>query len=109
MISEYIIKNNGATVSGQGKIVTLKSGYQVSKRDLGRIAIKDFTEAMAQDIVCYGLKRGEYAGFWVEDGYVYSDISVRIATKKQAISNGKQLNQIAIWDWKKQCNVYCGV
>ena len=107
MLKDYIIKNNGATINKFGKITQLKTGYQVSKRDLGRITIDDFTEQMIQDIISYGLKRGEYAGFWIENGFIYVDISIRIATKKQAIIQGNILSQIAIWDWHNNQNIYC--
>lgn len=107
MLKTYIIKNNGATINAKGQIVTLKSGYQVSKKDLGRIAIADFTEQIINDIISYGLQRGEYAGFWIENGFIYVDISKRVATKKDALQIGRQYSQIAVWDWRKMTNLYC--
>ena len=102
-----IVKNGGATINKNGVAVTLKSGYQVSKRDLGRCFINDFTDKMIDEIVAYGLKRGEYAGFWIENGMVYVDISCRVATKKDALAIGKQNNQISVYDWKNNACVYC--
>lgn len=104
---EFVIKNGGATINKQGAIVTLKTGYQVSKKDIGKILVQDLTEQMINDIICYGLKRGEYVGIWIEDGFAYVDISVRIATKKDALQKGIELNQISIFDWKKTTCIYC--
>lgn len=97
---EIIIANGGATINKKGEFVQLKSGYQVSRRDLGRISVKDFTEKMVNDIISYGLKRGEYAGFWIDDGFVYSDISVRISTKQAAMQQGRDNKQLSILKWK---------
>lgn len=107
MLKDIILKNCGATVNMRGDAVSLKSGYQVSRQNLGRVAVADFTEKMAQDIVAHGLKRGDYAGFWVEDGFVYCDISRRIATKKGALEMGRALGEQAVWNWRKGCNLYC--
>lgn len=104
---QQIIKNNGATIDKNGKMVTLKTGYQVSKQDLGRIAVKDLTKQMIDDVVCYGLKRGEYCGVWIEDGFAYVDISQRISTKQEALRIGKERKQISVWQWNKQQCVYC--
>ena len=107
MLKDFIITNQGATINKKGQIVQLKSGYQVSKKDCLKIKVKNFNDELIQRIIDKGLNRGEYAGFWIDNGYVYADISVRIATKKVAVLMGKELNQIAVWDWRKNQNVYC--
>lgn len=107
MLIDLIIKNNGATINKKGQCVQLKSGYQVSKQDCLKIAVNDLTESVINDILALCVTRGEYAGFWLDNGFVYADISIRIATKKQAISKGIELNQIAVWDWRKNISVLC--
>lgn len=107
MLKDEIIKNGGATINKKGEIVTLKSGYQLSTKNLGRVNVADFTEKMVQDIVAYGLKRGEYAGFWIDDGFVYCDISRRVAVKKVALELGRKLGELAVYDWKKSGCVAC--
>lgn len=107
MLQNYIINNGGATINKKGEIVQLKSGYQVSVRDCLKIPVKQFTAQMIEKILEYGLVRGQYAGFWIENGYVYGDVSVRIATKKQALAKGIERHQIAIWDWKNNASVNC--
>jgi hypothetical protein len=107
MLVEIIIKNNGATINKKGQCVQLKSGYQVSKRDCLKIAVEDLTEQIVEELIATGLNRGEYAGFWLDNGFIYADISVRIATKKQAILQGIALNQIAVWDLRKNISILC--
>ena len=107
MLKDLIIKNGGATIDRYSKPVKFKTGYQVSVTDIGCIAVADFTEQMAQDVVTLISKRGEYAGFWVDDGYVYADLSRRVSTKKDALKLGKELKQRAIWQWGKERSVAC--
>lgn len=102
-----ILANGGATVNKHGEAVTLKTGYQVSKQDEAVIAVADFTQEAVKNIVDTLKQRGDYAGFWVDAGKVYCDISKRHSTKKAALAAGKAYNQISIWDWKKQQAVYC--
>ena len=107
MLSTTILLNNGATLNKKGQFVQLKTGYQVSIRDCLKIPANQFNDKLVIAIIKKGLTRGQYAGFWVENGYVYGDISIRIATKKLAIAKGSELNQIAVWDWCKQVSLYC--
>ena len=107
MLQDYIINNGGATINKKGEIVQLKSGYQVSVRDCLKIPVKQFTVELIYKILSFGLVRGQYAGFWIENGYVYGDVSVRISTKKQALERGNELHQIAVWDWKNNKSVLC--
>ena len=107
MLTTIILQNNGATINKKGEITTLKSGYQLSVRDCLKIPVQKFNDELINKILQYGLVRGQYAGFWIENGYVYGDISIRVATKKLAIAKGQELHQIAVWDWRKSQNVYC--
>jgi hypothetical protein len=107
MSIQEIISNGGATINYKGDAVAMVSGYQVSKKDLGRVAVQDFTQKMIDDVIAYGLKRGEYCGIWVDSGFVYVDISVRIATKQEAMSKGKQLNQLSILRWRDMVCLSC--
>ena len=107
MLTTIILANNGATINKKGQCVQLKSGYQVSVRDCLKIPVDKFNDTLVNKILQFGLVRGQYAGFWIENGYVYGDISIRIATKKQAITQGIERHQVAVWDWRKSQNVYC--
>ena len=94
-----ILQNNGATINNKGKMVTLKSGYQISKQDVLICDAETLTEAMLLDILATGLKRGEYCGVWIDDGKAYVDISIRVATKREALTMGKQLHQLTVLQW----------
>lgn len=107
MLTTIILENNGATINKKGQCVQLKSGYQVSVRDCLKIPVDKFNDTLINKILQFGLVRGQYAGFWIENEYVYGDISIRVATKKVAVAKGKELHQIAVWDWRKSQNVYC--
>jgi hypothetical protein len=107
MSIQEIMQNGGATINYKGVAVAMVSGYQVSKKDLGRVAVADFTTQMIDDVVAYGLKRGEYCGIWVDGGFVYVDISIRIASKSKAMEMGKQLNQLSVLRWKDMVCLAC--
>lgn len=96
-----ILKNGGATINARGEFVQLKTGYQVSVRDLGRVKTSDLTEKMVRDVVEQGLQRGEYCGVWIDGGFAYVDISKRINTKQEAMRLGREKKQLSILDWRK--------
>lgn len=103
-----ILLYGGATVDYYGRSANLKSGYQVSVRDLEVIPVEQFTQDDVQRIRKQANKRGGlYAGFWVNDGKVYCDLSKRIPTKQAALQLGRQLNQISIFNWRKHECIYC--
>ena len=104
---KQILAKGGATVNRQGQAVTLKSGYQVSKQDVAVVAVESFTQKEVEKLVGMLKQRGEYAGFWVDGGKVYCDISHRHSTKQAAIAAGQAYNQISIWSWQKQNAIYC--
>ena len=96
-----ILQNGGATINARGEFVSLKSGYQVSVRDLGRVRTEDLTEDMVKTVIEQGLSRGEYCGVWIDDGFAYVDISKRISTKQEAMRLGREKKQLSILDWRK--------
>lgn len=94
-----ILKNGGATINQRGERVTLKTGYQVSKCDLMVIPVAEMTKAILIEAMTAVTARGEYLGVWVDGGNAYIDVSCRIATKKQAMTRGRELNQLSILRW----------
>lgn len=95
-----IIRNGGATINAKGERVILRSGYQVSERDLLIIAVANFNKSHIINAMSELTTRGQYVGVWVDNGLVYVDISHRISTKKEALRQGKALNQLSILSWK---------
>ena len=95
-----IKRNGGATIDKYGNRVTMKSGYQVSKRDLYIIPVAELNKFIIKEAMKLLENRGEYLGVWIDDGKAYIDISHRIATKKQAMIVGRELNQLTVLRWK---------
>ena len=105
MIKQMLIKNGGLTLNKKGQPIMLKSGYQVSIYDCAKTPLQDFDDNIVKQLADK-INRGEYVGLWIDNGYVYADISKRIATKKDACKKGKELNQLAIFDWKRNESLY---
>jgi hypothetical protein len=95
-----IIRNGGATINKYGERVTMKTGYQVSKCDLLIIPVDELDKLTLKDLLTKLTSRGDYLGVWIDDGKAYIDISHRIATKKQAMIVGRELNQLTVLRWK---------
>ena len=96
---DSILRNGGATINYHGERVQMKSGYQVSKRDIVVIPVADFSKYIVKALVQMLGGRGEYLGVWVDKGLVYVDISCRIATKRDAMQMGRDLNQLSVLQW----------
>ena len=94
-----IKRNGGATINKYGNRVTMKSGYQVSKRDLHIIPVDELDKLIIKEAMKLLESRGEYLGVWIDNGNAYIDISVRIATKRKAMDMGRELNQLSVLRW----------
>ena len=94
-----IKRNGGATINKYGERVSMKSGYQVSKRDLHIIPVDELDKLIIKEAMKLLESRGEYLGVWIDNGNAYIDISVRIATKKEAMTRGRELNQLSVLRW----------
>ena len=94
-----IKRNGGATINKYGDRVTMKSGYQVSKRDLYIIPVNKLDKLIIKEAMKLLKNRGEYLGVWIDNGNAYIDISVRIATKRDAMAKGHELNQLSVLRW----------
>ena len=95
-----IIKNGGATFNKNGERIQMRTGYQVSKKDLVIIDLLSFNKFILKELLKKLTHRGEYLGVWIDSGKVYIDISCRIATKQEAIKIGKKLQQLSILRWR---------
>lgn len=95
-----IKRNGGATIAKSGERVSMKSGYQVSKRDLYIIDECELTKNLLIDALELLTSRAEYVGVWIDGGNAYIDISCRVATKKDAMTMVRELNQLSILRWR---------
>lgn len=90
--------NDGLTLK-KGKIIVYKTGYQVATEGQ---ETKDIRQAM-QMIKAYN---GD-CGIWFSNGIYYIDKSHRVNTKTEALTIGRQCNQISVLNWKNMGLVYC--
>ena len=93
------LKDNDGLTLKNGKIITYKSGWQVA--DHGAVATTP--EGVMQAIKSF---KGN-CGIWYAAGVYYIDHSFRVSTKQEALSIGRQNEQISIWGWKRQQLAYC--
>ena len=98
--------NNGATLNKQGEMLNYKNGYQVSAEDLAIIPAYKLRKSQLIEML-NALPVDSCLGVWIDNGKAYIDRSARIGNKRLALKVGKQLNQLAIWDWKASKSIAC--
>lgn len=91
-------ENDGLTLK-YGKKVNYKSGWQVADCGL-ELRTPEAAIKAVRDM-------GGNCGIWYSEGIYYVDHSFRVNTKKEALSIGRQYNQISILRWKDLKLVYC--
>lgn len=100
-----IIKNGGATLNSDGKIVNFDRGYQVSKKDCYTLTIKNVTKILkAVNSLLNTVKPSEFVGLWIDSGKAYIDISERVPRLYDAMRLGIERKQKSIFDW---CTRFC--
>lgn len=93
-----LTNNDGLTLK-KGKIITYKSGWQVATEG---IETTDAREAI-NAVKAYN---GD-CGIWYSEGIYYVDKSMRVNTKREAITIGRQCNQISVLCWHTMGLAYC--
>jgi hypothetical protein len=93
------LKNNDGLTLKKGTPITYKSGWQVATEGLETTDI----QAAMRMIKEYNGN----CGIWFADGIYYIDKSHRVGTKREALTIGKQYNQISILKWSTMSLVYC--
>jgi hypothetical protein len=103
-----IIKQGGATLNMKTlKGTNHKDGYMVGvagitrrldkvKNRKVRMAIKKDIKEMAKDFKDYG--KDMHIGLWVNNGWLYIDLSKKVNDFKAAVALGIDKNQKALWD-----------
>lgn len=103
-----LIKAGGATLRKNGLPVDFKTGYQVSRKDCFKIDVGNVPEILGKiEQLQNSIQEDEFLGLWVDEGYIYIDISIRVEQKSEALKLGKELNQISIFDWQNKTCIYC--
>lgn len=93
-----LTNGDGVTLKA-GKIISYKSGWQVA--DYG------IETRSAQEAIKEVRRMGGNCGVWLENGIYYIDHSFRVNTKREALTIGKQYNQISIFGWRTKSLAYC--
>lgn len=93
------LNNNDGLTLKNGKKINYKSGWQVA--DYG---VKAYSPEEAIIIV---RRMGGNCGVWLEDGIYYIDHSFRVNTKREAMSIGREHNQISVLCWRNMTLAYC--
>lgn len=102
-IIKAVTEFGGATVDDHGSLVMFPDGYMVSKPGevvLSSIHAEDLREQVEDYMLSTTLGDGEYYGFLIHEGALYSDVSVWISSREEAVAIGKKNNQIAIFNWR---------
>lgn len=94
-----IKRRGGATINKYGERVNMCTGYQVSRRDLLIVPVNELKKQLLIEAIKLLTSRGEYLGVWIDNGNAYIDISIRIATKHEAMKMGRELNQLSVLRW----------
>lgn len=91
-------ENDGMTLK-EGKKINYKSGWQVATEGIETTSAREAIKA----VKAYGGN----CGVWYSGGVYYVDKSKRVNTKREALSIGREHNQISILGWRTMGLAYC--
>lgn len=95
-----LINEGGATLNARGEAVSFSRGYQVSKKDCYILEVGKVNKILrAVNKLLSGLQSGDFVGLWVENGFIYIDISEHIERLSAAMVAGIERAQKSIFDW----------
>lgn len=99
-LKDYIVENDGLTLSNDGKIANLNSGYMVSLEGYEKVYqdIKFIDLKMVKSYLKKAKEKNAFVGFWVSDKKIYIDLSINVNERGEALELAKQNNQLAIFD-----------
>ena len=93
------LNNEDGLTLKKGKIITYKSGWQVSTEG------KE-TESLQEAMKIIKDYKGD-CGVWFNEGIYYIDKSHRVATKKEALAIGRECNQMSVLCWRTMGLAWC--
>ena len=93
-ILKDIITNGGGNLKDWKK-VSYSSGYMVAIKKGAIIDVKDI-----QSIIKFIDSVNGSCGLWVNNGFMYIDISINIPEKEEALKLASELKELAIFDCK---------
>lgn len=93
------LENDKGLTLKNGKSISYKSGWQVATEGIETTDPRKAIEAVkAYNGNC---------GIWFSNGIYYIDKSKRVNTKKEALTIGRECNQISILKWSDMSLAYC--
>jgi hypothetical protein len=103
--------NGGVTLHLNGDIFSPVQGYQVSVKDCYKVLYKRVTDFELTGFcinTMYEASDNEsgFIGLWIDNGYLYIDVSDYYMDKHTALIEAQKLNQKAIFDWKNKESIY---
>lgn len=105
-----ILENKGATLDKDLKDFKKNKGYMISLEGQEKKIFKGNIEEIKKEIEekrkFIENKEGLYIGLWLEDNYMYIDISIHIEDKTEALETAKKNKQLAIYDLKNNDSLY---
>lgn len=99
-LKAYILKTGGATITADGHICALDTGYMVSIKGFEKVTtLKRLNRRMLRSHILHALiMLNTYIGFWMDGNALYIDLSMNIKTREEAIKAGIENNQLAIYE-----------
>ena len=92
---ESIIKNGGGNLK-DWQPVNYSNGYMVAIKKGAIINVND-----TASIIKFINSVNGSCGLWVNNGFMYIDISINIQDKKEALQLASELKELAIFDCKE--------
>lgn len=108
-----MLNQGGATLDAHLNPIDLKDGYVVSIHDVDKIPIANLAEISMAMLKASNLAidSGDNVGLWVDNGFVYVDVSRRYNTYMEAMQVAREKNQKAIYSAKHDASIlvstYC--
>lgn len=100
-IIKHIKVNGGGTFTSTLDSANLTSGFMVSYEQYEQVvSLETAHTTEIKGIASIAKSLNAYVGTWLNDGKIYLDISTHVKNLNDAITLGKQNNQLAIYDIK---------
>ena len=93
-----LTENDGLTLKA-GKLIRYKSGWQVATEGIETTDPRTAINA----VKAYGGN----CGVWYSEGIYFIDRSHRVSTKREAMTIGREHNQISVLSWRTMGLAYC--
>lgn len=93
------LSNNDGLTLKRFESITYKSGWQV--------ATEGKETKSAKKALQYIHEYEGNCGVWYSEGVYYIDKSHRVATKREALTVGRECNQISVLGWRTMRLAYC--